>query len=174
MKKPSVSNLISLLDKPALLHWANNLGLKGKKLSDERKKWLSRGTSIHSQINNFITNGVRLDSEEDQNSLNRFLKDKEVIDSEVSIETEYFVGRYDIRFRYNDRVAIGDFKNGGGTYFETKLQLVAYSMAVNCDDLFVINTPKFLIEETHIKNRGPFVEILKSLSKIYYLKQEIA
>jgi len=42
MKKPSVTELLRILDKPALLNWANKQGLLGIDISVKRKEWLSR------------------------------------------------------------------------------------------------------------------------------------
>lgn len=44
MKKPSVTMLIDLLAKPALIDWANKQGLLGVDIKDLRKKAKSSGT----------------------------------------------------------------------------------------------------------------------------------
>ena len=54
----SVSKLIEVLNKPALLHWSNKIGLQGISLKDYRKKSTSKGTSKHNQIENYLLNGV--------------------------------------------------------------------------------------------------------------------
>ena len=52
MKKPSVTQLLDLIAKPALISWANKQGLMGIDTSEKRKKILLNGTSLHSQIEN--------------------------------------------------------------------------------------------------------------------------
>lgn len=174
MKKPSVSQLLSLLDKPALLNWANKQGLQGIDITKERKGWLRAGTSIHNQIENFIKSKAPFLNELDQNNFLKFIEDKEIIDFEKNIETEWFQGRYDLKVKWNDKVYLMDFKNNAkDIYFENKLQLIAYSMAEECDGFAIINVPKFEIFEVKIQNRNPFIEVLKSLSNIYYCKKEI-
>lgn len=169
--KPSVSKLIQLLDKPALLKWANNIGLQGIKLDEYRKKSLADGTSIHSQIERFIKHQVLFDKEEHQNNFNNYFANKKIIDNEKNIETEYFVGRYDIKIEYNEKTFICDFKsNQSNIYFENKLQLTAYRMAEDCDGVGIISVPDFRFIPVPIKDFVPYEQILISLSNIYNLK----
>ena len=58
--KPSVTELIGMLDKPGLLNWANKIGLDGIKLEDYRKKSMINGTSLHKQIEDYKTKGAVL------------------------------------------------------------------------------------------------------------------
>lgn len=174
MKKPSVSQLLSLLDKPALLYWANKQGLQGIDITKERKNWLRAGTSIHSQIEKFIKDKIPFLNELDQESFLKFIEDKEIIDFEKNIETEWFQGRYDLKVKWNDKIYLMDFKNNAkDVYFENKLQLIAYSMAEECDCFAIVNVPSFEIMEVNINDRTPYFEILKSLSNIYNCKKQI-
>jgi hypothetical protein len=50
MNKPTVSQLLQLLDKPALLGWANKIGLEGISLDEYRKKSTKGGTDLHKEI----------------------------------------------------------------------------------------------------------------------------
>lgn len=174
MKKPSVSELLALLDKPALLNWANQQGLKGINIQKERSKWLKSGLSIHSQIEHYIKDRVPFLNIEDQERFLNFIKDKEIISFETKIETEWFQGRYDIKLKWNDKVYIMDFKsNQKAIYLENKLQLIAYSMAENCDSFAIVGVPNFNIVEVEIQDREPYIEIIKSLSNIYKYKKQI-
>jgi hypothetical protein len=173
IKKPSVSDLIKLLDKPGLLNWSNKLGLDGIVLQEAQKKYRNDGTSLHSQIKTYIKYGIPMLIENNQIALDYFLKNKKVIACENKIETKYFTGRYDLKYECNYNICIGDFKLNGGVYLENKLQLVAYGMAEQCDELIIIRIPGFYIEETSIVDRYQYEEILKHLSAIYYLKKEI-
>lgn len=174
MNKPTVTQLLSLLDKPALLNWANQQGLKGIDISKERKNWLNAGTSIHSQIENFIRKGEPFISEIDQSYFKVFISDKEILGLECKIETEWFTGRYDLKVKWKDKVYIMDFKNKSKRiYFENKLQLIGYGMAEQCDSFAIVSVPSFTIMHFKVNDRKPYEEILKSLSKIYQLKQEI-
>lgn len=172
--KPSVTNLIQLLDKPALLKWANKIGLQGINIDDYRKKSLSDGTSIHKQIESFIKDKKQFETKEHQNNFDRYFINKKIVASEINIETEYFVGRYDIKIEYNSKIFICDFKsNQKNVYFENKLQLVAYKMAESCDGIGIISVPDFTFIPVIINDYLPYEKILIALSEIYKLKKEL-
>ena len=175
MKKPSVSQLLDLLAKPALIKWANKQGLMGIDIKEKRKRSLAKGTSLHSQIDEFPTDGVLLEREIDQQNLNKFMHGKRIISMEKSIETEWFVGRYDVMLECNGKTWLADYKSGfkGRVYPDYVLQLVAYTMAVPCDGLAIIPIPQFHFIPVEIKDREPYEKMLKALSQIWYLKKEI-
>jgi hypothetical protein len=169
MKKPSVTQLIGMLDKPALLRWANRQGLLGIDIEKERRKWLDDGTSIHAQIERreFIV-------PEHAANYARFIEDKEVISAEKWIETEWFIGRYDCKLRWRGSDWLVDWKSGAGIYLESKLQLVAYGMAEPADNFAVVNVPEFVLNDAKIgENRRKFEDIMISLAKIHKLRWEI-
>jgi hypothetical protein len=172
MKKPSITQLISMLDKPALLNWANKLGLQGIDLKTRSKEIKAKGTSLHSQTNRFFTQGIPMELPKHQGMLNWFMQDKIFISSETEIETDYFTGIYDLKYSHQNKIVLADFKSSHHVYFENRLQLAGYAMAEPCDDLVVVNIPDFTIKNSGIKDRKPYEEILKRLSEIYYLKGE--
>lgn len=169
--KPSVSKLTALLDKPALLNWANKIGLQGIQLDDYRNKSRAGGTSLHSQIHDYIKSGTPFKCEETQIACDIFMNGIEVLGMEEEFETDYFTGRLDIRFKYLNDIYIADFKsNQARVYFENKLQLVAYRMAKPCNKIAIISIPDFNIIPVLINDFTPYEEILKNLSSIYNLK----
>lgn len=174
MSKPSVTELVKLLDKPALLKWANKQGLAGIDISKKRQEWLSAGSSMHSQIEGYLKDGTPFISERDQEAFEVFLSGKKIISFESKIETEWFTGRYDIEIDWGGRIYLMDFKkdNKGirSVYFEDKLQLVAYSMAKPCDHFAIVSTPSFRVMKFTIDNKEPYIEILKALSIIHQQK----
>lgn len=177
MKKPSVTELVKLLDKPALLKWANKQGLAGVDISKKRQEWLDAGKSMHSQIEGYLKDGERFISETDQEKFEVFLSGKKIITFESNIETEWFTGRYDLEVDWGGRVYLMDFKKDNKgirqVYFEDKLQLVAYSMARPCDCFAVVSTPSFKVHQVEIEDKEPYIEILKALSIIHTQKQLI-
>lgn len=174
MKKPSVTELIRLLDKPALLSWANKQGLKGIDITKKRNEWMSYGTSLHKQIYDCITNGTPLVREYDQSMFNEFFETREVIATECKIENEYFTGVYDLTYKKNGKIYLADYKSSAKKiYFEHKLQLAAYSMCVKNDSFAIISIPDFIEMNFSITDLTPYVEILKSLSNIHKQKQII-
>lgn len=160
-----------MLNKPALIKWANKMGLKGVDVSVYRDSARSKGSSRHKAIEDFA-NGVLCEDEEMNQKMISFFSDKQIIDTEVSFETEYFTGRYDVRLSWNDYVFICDYKSSHRVYFETKLQLAAYKMACPCDKLAVIHFPDLLMNPVDI-NIERYSEFLIKLSELYTLKSEI-
>jgi hypothetical protein len=171
--KPTVTQIIGLLDKPALLNWANKQGLKGIDISLERKKWLNDGTSNHSQIENYLKNKTPFLNSENQQRFEQFISNYEVLEIEKKVECEWFVGRFDIKLRDKRGIYICDFKNNqSNIYFENKLQFTAYKMCENSDYIAIISTMDFNFIPIYIQDYKPYETILKCLSKIYQLKQE--
>jgi len=180
MKKPSISNLLKILDKPALLKWANKKGLEGVDISEYTKKAMSDGTAIHNQIQSYLEDGLAFNDMYMQHCFETFISDKEILGCEKEIETDYFVGRYDlkIKLKSNNKTILVDFKSttSGANkklYLENKLQLIAYGMAENCDGFAVVTLPDFSYIPFDITDRTPYEEIIKSLSNIYLLKKQI-
>lgn len=170
--KPSVTNLIDMLDKPALMRWANKIGLEGIKLDDYKSKSKESGSSVHDAIENYLKFNLLPDDELLCDRIQKFFGDKEVLEIEKTIETEYFIGRFDIKLKWKNIVFIGDFKSNSKVYFETKLQLAAYRMAEPCDHLAVIHVPDFLIRPVDV-NRDLYEPFIKTLSELYVLKNKI-
>lgn len=172
MKKPHVTELLELLNKPALMNWANKIGLQGVALADFRKEALRKGSSIHRQIENYILDKIPFESMDVQLRFDEFMKDKEVIKVEQVIETEWFTGRLDCILKFNNKTYLCDFKSQDGIYFENVLQLIAYRMAIKTDYIAVIGVPKFKFRPIYsINDYTPYEEIMKALSQIYNLKK---
>lgn len=169
MKKPSVTKLLDLLAKPALIEWANRKGLAGIDIGKLRKQRKADGTSLHIQAANASVGKV--DAFIDplhRRSFDRFFATKQIASVECDIETDWFVGRYDVEYFDEDGVRVmADYKSRfKRLYLEHKLQLVAYTMA-KPGDMAVIAIPQFVAVPVVIENREPYESILKSLSSIY-------
>ena len=169
--KPSVSKLIDLLNKPALIKWANKQGLKGIDVGVYKESARQRGTSRHKIIEDF-TGGILCEDESLNTKMTKFFSDKKIIDTEVSFETDYFTGRYDVKLVWHDLTFICDYKSSQRIYFETKLQLAAYRMAFPTDGLAVIHFPDLLMNPIEI-DFGRYSAFLIKLSELYELKQQI-
>lgn len=171
-KKPSVTELTGLLDKPALLNWANKQGLQGIDITESRKKYLKDGSSIHDQIEQYHLNGTPFLIPENESNYLKFIEGKEIVSVEHKIETQWFTGRVDAIISIDGITYIIDYKsNQRGVYLENKLQLVGYSMSVKCDKFAIVSVPDFTLIEVDISDRRPYEEILKGLSHIYKYKQ---
>ena len=171
-KKPSVSKLLDLLNKPALMYWANNLGLEGMSLKKYRKRRLSLGTSLHKQVEYFLVDGLIPDNELLKNNFIDFFTDIEVLGVEQKVENEFFQGRYDVKLIKDGKTYICDFKSKfKKPYLEQYLQLTAYRMIENVDNIAVISLPDFRFVDISLPDYTIHENILINLSNIYNLKK---
>lgn len=172
MKKPHVTELLELLNKPALINWANKIGLQGIALSDFRKEALRKGSVIHREIENYVLDGIPFEKPEYQDRFNKFMEDKKILTIEKVIETDLFTGRLDCVLEFNGKTYLCDFKSQDGIYLETVLQLTAYHMAEPTDYIAVIHVPKFTFRPIYkVVDFQPYEGIIKALVHIYNQKQ---
>jgi len=116
IRKPSVSKLVKILDKPALVGWANKIGLEGVNLKAYRTKAMADGTNIHAQIHAFISDKKPFDDLKTQNNFKKFMSNKKILGTEENVEISFFVGRYDIKLGINGKTWMCDFKKSDGIY----------------------------------------------------------
>ena len=173
MNKPTVSQLLDILNKPALLKWANKIGLEGTSLDTYRSKSMAAGSSLHEQIKNHILYGMPFDEVATQDKFNIFIGDKKIISVEQDIETEWFIGRYDVEVSFNDTFFLCDWKSSDAIYFENILQLVAYRMARPDHKVAIVQIPSFKFKPLGISDFLVYEEILKSLYTIFVNKKRI-
>lgn len=162
--KPTVTELIDLINKPALLNWANKIGLQGKSISEYKKQSLNDGLKLHDQIYNKHYKNIPFAEEVYNETWNEFVSDKRIIELEKNIETQYFIGRLDCILQYSGRIYLCDFKKSNGVYLENLLQLTAYRMAYKCDYVAIVQIPDFVFKPQYqIKDFTNYENILKSL-----------
>jgi hypothetical protein len=169
--KPTVSQLLSLLDKPWLLKWANKIWLDWIKIEDYKKKSTSEWTSLHYQIERYILYNEPFKNKEHQENFDKLFKDKSILKVEENIETDYFKGRLDIKIEGRQKY-ICDFKSSWNIYFENKLQLAAYRMANPEYKIWIIEIPSFIFKPIEIEQEM-YESILINLSNIWITKQKL-
>jgi hypothetical protein len=174
-KKPSVTELVGMLDKPALLAWANRIGLEGKSLIEARRENMAKGISLHRELERYLQKGIPITDESFQAKAKEFFKDKNLVACEKVIDHDQFSGRFDVKYQTEDGTEwICDFKtNQGRIYLENKLQLAAYRMVEGCDKVAVISIPDMTVIDSGINDFTPYEEIVLHLSKIYKLRTGI-
>jgi hypothetical protein len=172
MHKPTVTQLLSLLNKPALMNWANKLGLEGINLKDYQAKSKANGINLHKQIEAFEMLNIPFEQVDVQDKYINFMENKYIINMEQNIETAYFSGRYDAKMLIDGDDYIVDFKSSSAIYLENKLQLTAYKMAnVDCN-IAIIEIPGFILKPINI-DFSKYSKILQCLSQIWHLKNEL-
>ena len=168
--KPSVTDLVKLLDKPALMKWANKIGLEGISLDEYWQKSRSAGTSLHKQIEMFIANRTPFEDKAFQERFLYFFQDKRILEFEKPVETDLFTGRFDIKFEWVGKPYIADFKsNQSRIYLENKLQLAAYRMAEGCHGVKVISIPDMKMYDPYIVDFAPYEEAIRHLVSLHHL-----
>lgn len=171
MTTPTVSQLIDLLNKPALMKWANKIGLEGIRLDDYKKKSGEDGDNIHKQIENDLKHGIPFDNEAFKAFKSRYTVER----VEPVIECEHYHGRADIVMRRNGLTYLFDFKHANAIYFEQKLQLVAYKRILKVDCVGIVNTTYFTenIVDLTPESEAAYTKILSALVVIWNAKQII-
>ena len=139
-KIPGVTTVLGILNKPALVKWANNLGLQGIDSSKYRDEMADIGTLAHQMILDYFK-GDKTDTSEysssqielAENCLLSFWEWEkghkiEVILAEAKlVSQEYrFGGTIDCFCKLDGQPTLLDFKTGKAIYPEMFCQLAAY------------------------------------------------
>lgn len=146
---PSVTTILKVIGKPALLYWAFNQGvelsranpndeikqLQGK-FRDVSSKAFARGSRVHDMIEAYFKTGEFIEplfEDPYYNAFKQFVEEHHVecLESEFQIcDDEFgFAGTCDFYGLVDGKKSIMDFKTGKGLYPEVGLQLTAYSHA---------------------------------------------
>ena len=169
--KPTVTKLLSLLDKPWLLKWANKIWLEWIHIDDYKKNSTKKWTSLHNQIEMYIKSWTPFQDIEIQKNFDKLFKDKSILIVEENIETEYFIWRLDLKIHGKENYKC-DFKSSSWVYFENKLQLAAYRMANPWYKIGIIEIPSFIFKPLDIDQKL-YEEILINLSNIWIVKEKL-
>jgi len=191
---PSVTQIVSMLNKPALVTWANKLGLQGidvKKYVDNKA---DIGTVAHRMILDYF-----LDQETDfseyskevidkaENSFLSFLewaKNRKVkplfVEKSMVSEVELFGGTFDFYGLVDGEKTLVDFKTGNGIYQEYFYQLAGYSILLEEAGMkvrrgMILNIlrtedERFLVQSVDSFEREK--KIFRHLLSIYWLEKE--
>ena len=158
----SVTKLIDLLNKPGLVYWANNIGLKGLSLNDYRVESSKNGTNKHIEAQMYLEEGVKFDGcFELDKSINGF----EFVCCEKEVKTDHLIGRIDLILKKDDLTYIIDFKSSEKIYLSTKLQLSTYKHMFNADKIGVINLNNMSLTILDI-DTSKYYELVKRLYQI--------
>jgi hypothetical protein len=138
---PGVTTILGVLNKPALVPWANRLGLEGIKTTEYVDHLADIGTLAHRMIQCHLT-GEELDLSDytpnqvsaAENAVLSFFewekgKELETIRSEAQLvsETHKYGGTVDWYGTINGQAALVDIKTGKAIYDEMVYQVAAYA-----------------------------------------------
>ena len=192
---PGVTTVLGILNKPALVKWANNLGLQGIDSSKYRDEMADIGTLAHQMIVDGF-NKVTTDTSDysqtqidlAENCLLSFMEWEkghkiEVIMAEkplVSAEFN-FGGTIDCFCELDGQPTLLDFKTGKAIYPEMFYQLAAYEQLLG-EAGYLIEVSRILrigrdndegFEERLVGDTTKHLELFKHCLAIYNLQKEI-
>jgi hypothetical protein len=141
---PSVTTITGQLNKPALIVWANKLGLQGIDSSKFRDDKADIGTLAHEMILAHLSKREPETEDYSKNQIdaaeNSFLSYLEwekqhlvtpiLTEFQAVSETHKYGGAFDFYGSIDDTLEVVDFKTGSGIYDEMWLQVAAYGQLI--------------------------------------------
>jgi len=191
---PGVTTIVGILNKPALVTWANKLGLEGIDVNKYVDKTAVIGTLAHYLVQCYLSNSKpSLDEyppdviDRAENSLIKFWEWEKnhaieplKLEEQLVSEKHKYGGTIDCLCRLNGKLTLIDFKTGKAIFDEMIIQVSAYRQ--------LLIESGFKVEQVHILRIGRdqregfedrlisngFLdiqwEIFKHLLEIYYLR----
>lgn len=159
---PSVTTILQVINKPALLYWAWDLGIKGIDFRKARTKEADCGTIVHAMVENHLK-GQPFHFPEypdelvkrAENSFVSFLEwfeanKFELILSEQGLISEFYQygGTIDIFAKYKNENWLIDVKTSKAVYNEMKCQISAYKNLLEENGYQVDRTAILKIDKT--------------------------
>lgn len=194
---PGATTITGLLNKPALIKWANNLGLQGIDSTKYVDKAASIGTLIHSMVEAHITN-KELDASEysdfeiqmakigfqkylDWESMHKITP---IFNEKKFVSEKYFYGgTLDFYCKIDGKATLVDFKSGKGIFNEHFLQTSAYANLLRengykVQQIMILNIGRdenepFAYKSIPIVTARKYFSMFKNLLRVYYIKKEL-
>ena len=194
---PGVTTILGVLAKPALIAWANRLGLEGIDSTRYTDKCANIGTLAHYLVMchlkkvepdaEYLREFSQLDMDIAENSILSFLEWEkhhtiELIDCELPLVHEELLygGTSDIYAKVDGVKSLVDLKTGSGIYDEHYYQIASYrllrlSHGYPVDKCIILNIPRQETEEFQYKEYTNFElgeKIFLHCHGIYNLQKE--
>jgi len=191
----SVTNVLKVLDKPALRYWYGKMVYQAMVVDPElsqkealaapykkSKKAMSRGSTVHDLIEAYKHTGKKIDTTPElQGYIDAFhdwIDDNEieVIENEKTVYSKDhgYAGTLDLYAKINGKLSVVDFKTNkkGNVYDEVGLQLSAYAHAIpdKIDNLIAVG----LSEDgtyTHKEFKGN-IDVFLKLKDVWVWKNQ--
>jgi len=192
---PGVTTILSVLNKPALVKWANNLGLQGIDSSKYVDEKAAIGTLTHQMIADYLQrketdtseySKVQIDQAE--NAVLSFLEWEKthhielvLIEEPMVSELYKFGGTIDCLGQMNGSLCLLDFKTSSGIFPEMMIQVVAYRQLLiehgyKVDQAIILRvgrTPDEGFEDRLINELDRRWQIFEHCLEIYRLQREV-
>lgn len=141
---PSVTTIIGILDKPAIVHWAWQQGVAGLDYRKVRDESALTGTLVHylalcklkgeePDLSDYSPNEITA-AQASVDKLEVWLGQHKIepilLETPLVSETYKFGGTMDFYGKIDGRLAMRDFKTGKDVYIESYYQLAAYNTLI--------------------------------------------
>ena len=194
---PGATTVTGLLNKPALVKWANNLGLQGIDSTKYVDKAASIGTLIHALVEAHITGKQAdlteyspLEVEMAQNGFNKYLdwekqhKIEPIFNEKSFVSEKYkYGGTLDFYCKVDGKYTLVDFKSGKGIFNEYFLQVSSYANLLKenkhkVEQIMILNIGRneaelFQHREIQPTTFKKYFDMFKALLKVYYIKKDL-
>ena len=184
---PSVTTVLKILNKPALIGWANYLGFKRQKVDDVLESSAHIGTSVHFLIEcdimgygSVLSTGRKNCKSSIMRRYNNYLKWKNTVKispifMERALSSSTFGGTVDFYGYLDDRLTIIDFKTSKAFRMSMFIQLAGYVLLVEEAGYKVERVAILLVGEKEIKLKtmrreklDRYVTVFKTMVYLYY------
>lgn len=194
---PGVTTVLGVLNKPALIKWANDLGLQGIDSTKYRDAAASIGTLVHAMVEANLK-GLELDVtdftpneiQQAEVGFKKFIDWKtnrnfEIIASEQSLVSEInkYGGTIDCVAKVDGKVTLVDFKTGKGVYNEMFAQVSAYNellkeRGIHTEEIMILRIGRnddegFEVRTLQTSDISSYFNIFKSCLDIYEVKKKV-
>ena len=194
---PGVTTVLGVLNKPALIKWANDLGLQGIDSTKYRDAAASIGTLVHAMVEANLK-GLELDVtdftpneiQQAEVGFKKFIDWKtnrnfEIIASEQSLVSEInkYGGTIDCVAKVDGKVTLVDFKTGKGVYNEMFAQVSAYNEllkehGIHTEEIMILRIGRnddegFEVRTLQTSDISSYFNIFKSCLDIYEVKKKV-
>jgi len=192
---PGVTTILGVLNKPALVKWANNLGLQGIDATKYRDEKADIGTLAHAMIQAHCLNKMLDVSEyskenidKAENSLISFYSWEKshrivpiLVEESLVSEKYQYGGQIDLYCELDGEKWLVDFKTSKAIYSEMLHQLAAYNNLLT-ENGYDVDGARILrigrdesegFEERTVRDINKHFKIFKYCLKLYNLKKEL-
>ena len=155
---PRVTEVIEkMIHEPYIVQWANSLGFKHKRYTEELEKYAAIGTKTHHRIEQILHGDTIKEDDiipiysfyEWYKMVNDGSNSFEVVFTEKSLVCQYYGGTLDALLKINNDLILVDFKTSNYVTYKYFLQLSAYrkmlreALNININGILVLQLDKF-------------------------------
>lgn len=195
---PGVTTIINVLNKPALLAWANRIGLEGIEMRKYVDEKADIGTLAHAMAVSHLKGELIDTSDYSQNQIEQakwavgsffnWLDSHKIeliwAERPLVSHEHFFGGKPDVYAKVAGRLELIDFKTGNGIWPEHIIQVAGGYRLLMKENDFEVNGIRILnIPRTDNENWGELIvsdhqinlnqQLFLSCLRIYYLQKEI-